>query len=135
MFNYFKQNNLFTECQSGFFPGDSCVAQLLSIIHEIYQTFHCSPTRDIKGVFLDIPKAFDMVWHEGLLFTLQSYGIEGSPLRLLKNYWTARQQRVVLNGQTSSWLTVTAGVPQGCFRTSFISYLYEWFTWWNNIIM
>ena len=113
MFNYFRQNNLFTECQSGFIPGDSCVAQLLSITHEIYQSFDCSPTRDIKGVFLNISKAFDMVWHEGLLFKLQSYGIEGSLLRLLKNYLTARQQRVVLNGQTSSWLNVTAGVPQG----------------------
>ena len=50
--------------------------------------------------------------HEGLLFKLQSYGTEGSLLRL-KNYLRARQQRVVLNGQTSSWLNVTAGVPRG----------------------
>ena len=33
-------------------------------------------------------------------------------MRLLKNYLTARQQRLNLNGQTSSWLNVTAGVPQ-----------------------
>ena len=44
---------------------------------------------------------------------MQSYGVEGNLLRLLKNYLTGRQQRVVLNGQTSSWLNVTAGVPQG----------------------
>ena len=98
MFNYFRQNNVFTEFQSGFIPGDSCVAQLLSITHEIYQSFDCSPTRDINGVFLDISKAFDKVWHEGLLFKLQSYGIKGSLLRS--------------NGQTSSWLNMTAGVPQ-----------------------
>ena len=54
MLNYFRQNNLFTECQSGFIPGDSCVAQLLSITHEIYQRFDCSSIRDIKGGFLDI---------------------------------------------------------------------------------
>ena len=63
MFNYFRQNIIFTEFQSGFIPGDSCVAQLLSITHEIYQGFHCSPTRDIKGVFLDISKDFNKVWH------------------------------------------------------------------------
>ena len=113
MFNYFRQNNLFTECRSGFILGDSCVAQLLSVTHEIYRSFDCSPTRDIKGVFLDISKDFDKVWHKGLVFKLQSYGMEGSLLRLLKNYLTARQQRVVLNGQTSSWLNVTTSVPQG----------------------
>ena len=61
MFNFFRQNNLFTKCQSGFIPGDSCVAQLLSITHEIYQSFDCSATRDVKGVFLNISKAFDKV--------------------------------------------------------------------------
>ena len=61
MFNFFRQNNLFTKCQSGFIPGDSCVAQLLSITHEIYQNFDCSATRDFKGVFLNISKAFDKV--------------------------------------------------------------------------
>ena len=113
VFNFFKQNNLFTKFQSGFILGDSCVAQLLSITHEIYQSFDCSTTRDVKGVFFDISKAFDKVWHEGLLFKLQSYRVEGNLLRLLKDYVTRRQQRVVLNGQTSLWLNVTAGVPQG----------------------
>ena len=67
MFNFFRQNSIFTKCQSGFFPGDSCVAQLLSITYEIYQSFDCSLTRDVKGVFLDISlkKAFNKVWHEG----------------------------------------------------------------------
>ena len=43
LFYYFIQNKLFTECQSGFIPGDSCVAQLLSIMHEIYKSFDCNP--------------------------------------------------------------------------------------------
>ena len=90
MFNFFRQSNLFTKCQSGFIPGDSCVAQLLSITHEIYQSFDCSTTRDGKRVLLNISKAFDKVWHEGLLFKLQSYGVEGNLLRLLKIYLTGR---------------------------------------------
>ena len=61
MFNYFRQNNLFTEFQSGFIPRDSCASQILSITHEIYQNFDCSPTRDIKVVYLDISKAFHKV--------------------------------------------------------------------------
>ena len=49
LFNYFIQNKLFTECQSGFIPGDSCVAQLLSVTHEIYKSFDCNSPQDIRG--------------------------------------------------------------------------------------
>ena len=40
---------------------------LLSIVHDIYASFDCNPPRDVRGVFLDISKAFDKVWHEGLI--------------------------------------------------------------------
>ena len=103
MFNYFLSNKLFTPSQSGFLPGDSSIAQLLSIIHEIQTAFDNNPTVDVRGVFLDISKAFDKVWHDGLVFKLKSYGVEGELLSLLKNYLQNREQRVVLNGQTSGW--------------------------------
>ena len=110
---YFIQNKLFTDCQSDFIPGDSCVAQLLSFTHEIYKIFDCNPPCDIRGTFLDISKAFDKVWHKSLIFKLKSYGVDDSLLKLIGNYLTGRQQRVVLNGQTSSWKNILAGVPQG----------------------
>ena len=53
------ENKLLTECQPGFIPGDSCVAELLLITHEIYQRFDCNPSFDVKGTFLNISKAFD----------------------------------------------------------------------------
>ena len=66
LYNYFIQNKIFTECQPGFMPGDSsCVDELLSITHEIYNSFDYNPSVDIRGVFLDISKAFDKVWHDG----------------------------------------------------------------------
>ena len=61
LYNYFIQNKLFTECQSGFMPGDSCVARLLSITHEICNSFDYNSSVDIRGVFLDISKAFHKV--------------------------------------------------------------------------
>ena len=54
LFNYFMQNKLFTECQSGFIPSDSCDAQLLSITHETYKSFDCNPLADTREIFLDI---------------------------------------------------------------------------------
>ena len=64
-------------------------------------------------MFLDISKAFDKVWHDGLLYKLRCYGVEGGFYRILKNYLLNQKQRVVLNGQSSSWLDLEAGVPQG----------------------
>ena len=48
-----------------------------------------------------------------MIFKLKSCGIEGNFLKLLENYLTDRQQRIVLDGQMSSWQNVHAGVPQG----------------------
>ena len=81
--------------------------------HEIYSNFDAYPSLETRGVFLDISKAFDRVWHEGLLYKLKSYGISGALLILIKSFLTNRFQRVVLNGQTSNWKNILAGVPQG----------------------
>ena len=113
LFNYFQSNRLFTPSQSGFLPGDSCIAQLLSIIHEIQTAFDENPTVDVRGVFLDLSKGFDKVWHDGIIFKLKAYGVEGKLLSLLKNYLENREQRVVLNGQTSEWRKIMSGIPQG----------------------
>ena len=66
-----------------------------------------------RMVFLDISKAFDRVWHEGLLFKLRQLGIEGPLLNLISSYLTNRQQCVTIGGQSSSMLPIEAGVPQG----------------------
>ena len=58
-------------------------------------------------------KAFDKVWHEGLIFKLKQNGIDGKLLNLFKNYLSNRKQRVVLNGIESNWGEIKAGVPQG----------------------
>ena len=64
-------------------------------------------------VFLDAAKAFDKVWHKGLLFKLRQVGIEGKVLNWLSTYLENRRQQVVINGCNSSVLPVKAGVPQG----------------------
>ena len=96
--------------QSGFHPSESCVNQLLAIKHEIFEAFNCNSPLEVRSVFLDISKAFDQVWHKGLLYKFKSMGISGE-LYNLENYLSGRFQRVVLNGQPSSWRPVLAGIP------------------------
>ena len=67
----------------------------------------------MRAVFLDISRAFDRVWHEGLLFKLKQLGVEGEALMIIKDFLNDREQRVVIDGQVSDWLPVAAGVPQG----------------------
>ena len=78
---------------------------MLSIVHDINSSFDCDPTVDCRGVLLNISTAFDKVWHDGIIFKLETYGVKGN--------LHARYQRVVLNGQTSAWELVKSGVPQG----------------------
>ena len=58
-------------------------------------------------------KAFDKVWHEGIIFKLKQNGILDDLLNILSDFLRNRKQRVTLNGQSSSWTNVNAGVPQG----------------------
>ena len=85
----------------------------MSITHDIYNAFEHH--HDTCAVFLDISKAFDKVWHEGLLLKLKSNGISGHLLNLFSDFLDERYQRTVLNssGKSSDWKQITAGVPQG----------------------
>ena len=62
-------------------------------------------------MFPDISKAFDRVSNDGLLFKLKQNGINGNLFQLIKRFLSGRFQRVLLNGQTSDWKTIQAGVP------------------------
>ena len=111
IFEYLTTNKLISDNQSGFKPGDSCVNQLLSITHEIYHSLDNG--LEVRGVSLDISKAFDKVWDEGLILKLDQYGTTENLLCLIKCFLKNRNQRVVLNGQISSWTNALAGVSQG----------------------
>ena len=99
MLQFFAENKLISSSQSDFKPGDSCIGQLLSITHEIHTSF--VEGLDVRSVFLDTSKAFDKVWHDGIIFKLTQNGIVGDLLNLLRDFLNDRKQRVVLNRQFS----------------------------------
>ena len=113
IYAHFIGNQLITWRQSGFIKKDSTINQLLSITDMIRKTFDCEPPKEVRAIFLDISKAFDKVWHEGLIFKLKQNGVEGDVLNIITSFLTDRKQRTVINGKTSSWRDILAGVPLG----------------------
>ena len=111
VYNYFHSNGLFYKYQAGFLPGHSTVYQLIetydSIVKAIDEGKHCCM------VFCDLSKAFDRVWHKGLLFKLKSYGVNGLLLQWFESYLNYRNQRVLFRNTVSGSKFVQAGVPQG----------------------
>ena len=77
-------------------------------IYEAFENYE-----ETCAVFLDISKAFDKVWHEGLIYKLKCNVISGKLLAFFENYLSQQCQRVVLNGKESEWTGIKAGVPQG----------------------
>ena len=111
LYNFLLEIHFLNPFQSGFRPGDSTVNQLVFIVHKIYEALE--EGKEVRMVFLDISKAFDKVWHKGLLRRLESLGVRDPLLKWIKSYLSKRKQRVIIDGQSSDWMQIEAGVPQG----------------------
>ena len=71
-------NDLLSPNQSGFHTVDSCMNPLVLITYIIFHPF--DKGIETKAIYLDISKAFDKVWHEGLIYKLRQYGFTGKLL-------------------------------------------------------
>ena len=91
IFNYLSVNKLISKNQSGFQLSDSCINRLLSITHKIFTCFDIG--LKVRRVFLDISKAFDKVWHEGLISKLKQNDISGELLHVLSDFLSSMKQR------------------------------------------
>lgn len=111
LFNYFRDSNVIYKYQSGFLPGVGTTHHLVHLYHVIAQAF--DNQKKIRMVFGDISKAFDKVWHKGLIYKLKAAGVNGDLLAWFTNYLASREQRVILQGSSSQWKNIGAGVPQG----------------------
>ena len=121
--DHLEKCGLFSDFQYGFRSSRS-TADLLTVVSDrIDRAFDRSGTT--QAIALDISKAFDKVWHAGLLHKLTSYGISGQMFGLVSSFLSNRQRWVVLDGKSSQEYLVNAGVPQGSILgpTLFLLYI------------
>ncbi|KAI8493036.1 hypothetical protein Bbelb_290400 [Branchiostoma belcheri] len=124
LYAFLTDNALLNPKQSGFRKGDGTVLQLLRIIDDWAKSIDDADVACTAAVFLDVRRAFDTVWHDGLIYKLSRYGIQGPLINWFSDYLSDRQQRVVINGEASSWGFPTAGVPQGSILGPLLFVLY-----------
>ncbi len=111
VFNHLRSIEFLSCHQSGFQPGDSTVHQLAYLYHMFCDAL--DRKKDVHIVFCDISKAFDRVWHKGLLYKIRKAGIRGILYHWFANYLDSRYQQVLIRGQKSEIGYIKAGVPQG----------------------
>ena len=111
VFNFLMDHEVLATLQPGFISGDRTVNQLVDIYNSFCKAI--DEGKEVRAIFCDISKAFDRVWHRGLLYKLQTVGITGHLLQWFTDYLNNRKQRVVSPGVFSHWTDLKAGVPQG----------------------
>eukprot|EP00117_Sycon_ciliatum_P002447 scpid66661/ scgid1988/ Probable RNA-directed DNA polymerase from transposon X-element; Reverse transcriptase len=97
--------------QSGFRKNDSTEYQISRLLHELAADLEVK--KSVHVCFFDLSKAFDHVWHRGLLHKLEHHGVRGAALRWFESYLLGRRQRVRIGSTASDWLDIPAAVPQG----------------------
>jgi hypothetical protein len=106
VFNHMQRNKLIYEYQSGFLLKYSTVHQLLEMYNCILNSLEKKENTCSCFVFCDFSKAFDKVWHTGLLHKIKSYGVDCNLLSWFSSYLQDRQQRVVINNSSYSLCNV-----------------------------
>jgi len=108
---FVMERNIIAKEQFGFRAQHSTTHQVKRVVNFIKSNKRKRKSTGL--ILLDIEKAFDSVWHDGLIFKLNSYGIPKYLLKLIKSFVTDRKFLVAINGTYSSQRNIPAGVPQG----------------------
>ena len=104
------------------FKGLGSIEALLTISHHLQKSLDTG--MEFYIVQLDFSAAFDRVSHSGLLSKLKFIGIGGSVLAICMEFLSNRRQRVVVDGATSEWIPIVAGVPLGSMLDHLLFILY-----------
>lgn len=119
---YESQLHVIPDEQFGFRESHSTTDQVLRVVENIATGFEWN--RYTGTVFLDVSKAFDKTWHNGLLHKFIQAGFPIGIIKLMKSYLTNRFFTVKIGSTRSSRRRITAGVPQGALLSPFLYSIY-----------
>ena len=108
---YLEANNLLSRAQAGFRQGRSTIDQLIKLTDTIIKSL--GNKEFCEAVFLDMEKAYDMVWQTGLLIKLRNMGIGGKILTWIRNFISNRTFQVRIGNVLSGIYTLENGIAQG----------------------
>ncbi len=111
-----------SDMQSGFKKRDSTTYQLTRLVQQWSESLDAS--KYVGVIFFDLQKAFDKVWHKGLLAKLSSAGVSDSALEWFKSYLSNRRQQTRVADAISCPDYLLAGVPQGAILSPLLFALY-----------
>ena len=113
MKKHFNQNNILYDLQHGFREKRSCETQLIQLVEDLARNITSGKQTDL--ILLDFSKAFGKVNHLKLLYKLQVHGVQGKTLGWIESFLVGRIQRVVIDGEASSEISVPPGFLRGLF--------------------
>ena len=108
---FYQMSRILHDAQHGFRKHRSTETQLIQLIDNLAHNIDNRIQTD--AILLDFQKAFDKVPHQRLLYKLAYYGISPQAHNWVQSFLTNRTQQVLLEGNMSSPINVTSGVPQG----------------------
>ena len=106
------KGRLLHEGQAGFRLKRSCIDNVYTLSELVQGRLREGKTT--YAFFLDVQKAYDMVWRDGLWLKLWDMGMKGRIWRVIKKMYESSRSAVLLEGEQSAAFNVEQGVAQGC---------------------
>ena len=120
--HFLEKNNIISKHQSGFRTNHSTKDHIFQLSNDVINNFN--NYENTGTVFFDLEKAFDKVWHKGLLFKLKKINLPGTLFNWIMHFLLEREFFVYYNSCFSNIYKINAGVPQGCILSPILFSIY-----------
>ena len=111
--HFLNENNVLSKCQIGFLPNYRTTDHVFTL-HTLIDNQTNQNKGKVFSCFVDFKKAFDSIWHEGLLYKLMESGVGGKTYDIIKSMYTNNKCAVKIGKKHTHFFTQGRGVRQGC---------------------